>query len=112
MAPAAMTEEMVRFALTSPDEAREDYPLTLNVYVCLLIGTRTSQGLSGTTQLNVSLTCRLPGATHSGNVEMAKQMTERARWTLSEVFDNPDYNVAQALYVLALHALYYEVWID
>jgi hypothetical protein len=47
LAPAAMTEEMVRFALTSPDEAREDYPLTLNVYVCLLIGTRTSQGLSG-----------------------------------------------------------------
>jgi len=40
---------------------------------------------------------------------MAKQMTERARWTLSEVFDNPDYNVAQALYVLALHVLYYEV---
>ncbi len=41
LAPAAMTEEMVRFALTSPDEAREDYPLTLNVYVCLLIGTRS-----------------------------------------------------------------------
>ena len=36
-------------------------------------------------------------------------MTERARWTLSEVFDNPDYSVAQALYVLALHVLYYEV---
>lgn len=39
LAPAAMTEELVRFALTSPDDGyREDHPLTLNVYVCLLFG--------------------------------------------------------------------------
>jgi hypothetical protein len=116
LAPAAMTEELVRLALTSPDEARDDYPLTLNVYVCLVVGNSSLPGLKCLSGMDQRLTyvlfsrlSRPAGATHCGNVEMAKQMLERARWTLSEVFDNPDYNVAQALYVLAIHVLYYEV---